>query len=360
MIRRLLIITLLVVLFICGSGMSGLAHAATRASTCQSYDLPVALAAGLPRRYTIYGELCTPSTGPSSTVQLLVPGGTYNHIYWDFPTIDDVSYSYVQAANASGYSTFNIDQIATGESSHPDLALVTVTLGTGAFVIHQIVQDLLHGQVGTQSFARVLLVGHSLGSIAAMLEASNPAYRDVAGVILTGMLHHPDVVFLATVFATLYLAALDPRFAGQGYGPSYIVTEPGTREHDFYYAPNTDPNVVAEDEATKDVSTLGEFETFLVPLILAYSVQITVPVLLVVGQQDNVFCGLLATDCSSAATVLRAEAPYYSPKAQLQVVVVPGSGHDLNLQPGHNASGLAVSPAWFASGLAWAHRYVAP
>ena len=95
--------------------------------TCQSYNIPVAIADGQPLQYHIYGELCNPASGASGTVQLLVPGGTYGHIYWDFPTVDGVAYSYRQAANAAGYSTFAIDNLGTGQSSHPDLSLLTVS-----------------------------------------------------------------------------------------------------------------------------------------------------------------------------------------------------------------------------------------
>jgi len=77
-----------------------------------------------------------------------------------------------------------------------------------------------------------------------------------------------------------------------------------------------------------------------------------VPVLVAVGQEDSLLCGLGATNCSSAASVLQAEAPFYSAQAQLQAVVIPGSGHDLNL---HKSA-----PLWFASAIAWAYQYVAP
>ena len=96
-------------------------------------------------QYTIYGELCNPTTGASHTLELTVPGGTYGHIYWDFP-YEPQTYSYVYAANAAGYSTFNIDRIGTGLSSHPSLSVVDVTMNTNAYVIHEIVQDLRNGE----------------------------------------------------------------------------------------------------------------------------------------------------------------------------------------------------------------------
>jgi pimeloyl-ACP methyl ester carboxylesterase len=325
------------------------AHGATNAGKCQSFNVPVALAEGQSLQYTIYGELCNPSTGASHTVQLLIPGATYGHVYWDFP-YQPQTYSYVRALNAAGYSTFNIDRIGAGLSSHPDLSLVQVTMGTNAFIIHEIVQDLRSGSIGNQQFARVLLVGHSLGSAAVWIEAGT--YHDVDGVIITGLAHHMNYVTLASILDSFYPAALDPRFAGAGYGPGYLTTEPGTRGSDFYYQPGADPRVIATDEATKETATDGEASTFAPALVDDISAQIIVPVLVVVGQQDSLVCGQLATDCSSAATILQEEGPYYSPQAQLQVAVIPNVGHDLNL---HKAASV-----WFTAATSWAYQYVAP
>lgn len=347
-IRQLLAVLILLVL-IAQVFMPRSARAATDQVTCQSLMVPVALGPGLPEQYTAYGQLCLPSRGKSDTVQLLIPGATYGHIYWDFP-YQPQTYSYVQALTAAGYSTFSVDPIGVGLSSHPDLSLLEVTMDTEAYVIHEIVQDLRAGLIGNEAFARVLLVGHSLGSGFTWLEAGT--YHDVDGVIITGLLHHLNATQLDIMLASFYPADLDPRFANAGYGPGYLTTEPGTRAGDFYYQPDADPNVIATDEATKETTTDGVARTYAPLLIDGISAQITVPVLLVVGQQDNIVCGLLATDCSSAATVKQAEASYYSPQAQLQVVLIPNSGHDLNL---HKAA-----PLCFAAIASWALQYVAP
>ena len=325
------------------------AHASTGGGTCQPFDVPVALGIGQPLQYTIYGELCNPTTGASHTLELTIPGGTYGHIYWDFP-YEPQTYSYVYNANAAGFSTFNIDRIGTGFSSHPSLSMVDVTMFTNAYVIHEIVQDLRSGQIGNQPFARVVLVGHSLGSVDAWLEAGT--YHDVDGVIITGLLHHLNALSLAGVLGSFYPAGLDPRFVNAKYGVGYLTTKPGTRGQDFYFLPNADPGVVALDEATKETATDGEVSTFPTAFESGISTQILVPVLLVVGQQDALLCGLGATDCSSATTVLQAETPFYAPQAQLQVTVIAGSGHDLNL---HRSA-----PLWFAAATAWLVQYFAP
>jgi pimeloyl-ACP methyl ester carboxylesterase len=327
---------------------AGLAHDANKAGTCQSFNVPVALADGQPLQYTIYGELCNPAGRSGHTVQLLVPGATYGHVYWDFP-YEPQTYSYVRALNEAGYSTFNIDRIGTGQSSHPDLSVVKVTMDIEAYVLHEIVQDLRSGSIGDQQFDRVLLVGHSLGSGVVWIEAGT--YHDVDGVIVTGLAHHFNSPKLADVFSTLYPAMFDPRFSGDGYGAEYVTTKPETRASDFYYLPGADPNVIATDEATKETAADGEARTFGSVEADGISAQITVPVLLILGQQDSIFCGSQATDCSSADSVLQAEVPYYSPQAQLQAVVIPNVGHDLNLQED--------AAIWFEAAIAWSYQFVA-
>jgi pimeloyl-ACP methyl ester carboxylesterase len=321
-------------------------NAATDTKACRFINVPIALAPNLPALYNIYGELCSPSSGPSNTVQLLIPGGTYSHIYWDFP-YQPQNYSYVRALNKAGYSTLNIDPIGTGQSSHPLSALVT--MDTNAYVVHEIVQDLRNGRIANQSFAQVLLVGHSVGSITAWIEAGT--YHDVDGVIITGLTHHLNTVNLTAAATTLYPAMLDPRFAGKPLDAGYLTTELGTRGKDFYFMPGVDPNTLATDETTKETVTSGELASFAPTIADGISLHITVPVFVVVGQQDNLFCGLLATDCSSETTVQQAEAPFYSSQALLQTVVIPNAGHDINLHE--------TAPLWFAAATAWSYYHFA-
>ncbi|HEX3641310.1 MAG TPA: alpha/beta hydrolase, partial [Ktedonobacteraceae bacterium] len=306
------------------------------------------LGPGQPDQYTIYGELCNPAGGPSQTVQLLVAGATYGHVYWDFP-YQPQTYSYVRALNAVGYSTFNIDRIGVGNSSHPLSALVT--LDADAYSVHKVVQGLRTGTIGGQTFAHVLLVGHSLGSLTSWIEAGT--YKDVDGVIITGLTHHFNTVQLTTVVVpSFYPAQLDPRFAGKGLDTGYLTTRQGTRGNDFYYVPEADPQAIATDEATKETVTSGELASFAPPFINGISERITVPVFVVMGQQDNLFCAPLATNCSSNATLQQAEAPFYAPQAQLQVAIIPNAGHDINLH--------LAAPTWFAASTTWALQHVAP
>jgi pimeloyl-ACP methyl ester carboxylesterase len=301
------------------------------ALTCAAYTLPVAITDPGPADQTMWGQLCYRGSREPATVQLLVHGASYNHLYWNFP-YGNGYYSYVDAATATGYATFDIDRIGDGNSSHPSSSELDLT--AGAVALHDAVTALRTGGVGGHPFQHVIMVGHSIGSVEAWIEAAR--YHDVDAVIITGALHaiSPSVPALAE--NDIYPAVDDPKFAGSGLDPGYLTTRPGTREALFYDPATADPAVVATDEADKDTSTAGELDGLLSlenePASQQPSTQITVPVLVVVGADDNIFCaGVTAYNCDSATSVQSYESQYYPPAAHLKVVVIPDTGHDLAL-----------------------------
>lgn len=306
--------------------------------TCQPHTLEVTLLPGNPTQYTLYGELC----GTGEVVQLLVHGATYNHNYWNWQYSQPEHYSYVQHAAARGYATFNIDRLGSGFSDAPDGLFNGVD--ANAYVLHQVVQALRGGTFGA-AFGQVILVGHSFGSLISVAEASQ--YHDVDGVALTGFAHNINPDFLAAANNAIYPAEFDPKFAGSGL-VNYFTTVPGTRSFLFYNADFADPNVIALDEQTKDVMSLGlllDQGRFFSPESLA----IDAPVYLVLGDHDFIFCGG-GLDCSSAANLAAYEANYFSPAACLQTELVAQSGHNLNL---HYNAGLT-----FAKILTWIDQTV--
>ena len=172
------------------------------------HTLQVAIADPGPADQTLWGQLCYRGRQEPTTVQVLIPGATYNHLYWDFP-YGDGYYSYVDAATAAGYATFDIDPIGQGNSSHPPSADVTLT--AEAVALHDAITALRSGAVDGHPSPSVITVGHSIGSVDAWLEAAD--YQDVNAVITTGALHalSPDISDLE---GDLYPAAFDPQFAG--------------------------------------------------------------------------------------------------------------------------------------------------
>ena len=231
----------------------------------------------------------------------------------------------MRRATAAGYAVLNLDRIGIGQSSRPPAA--DVSIGANGFVVHQIVQDLRGGDLIVPSFGRiqagrVVLVGHSLGSVISIQEAAT--YGDVDGVALTGVSHTVTPV-LGDILSTLYPANLDPRFAGQNVPDGYLTSLPGHRDI-FYYAPSADPLVVAIDDQTKETVTTTELDTAFPALAL--STGIHVPVLVIVGDLDEAFC---APPSCSASGSLAAEAGFFPADACVETASIANVGHDLNL-----------------------------
>lgn len=299
---------------------------APQTARCTETDVPVSVP-GL--HAIVHGQLCEPPNDNPKTVQLLVHGGTYNRVYWDFPYQPD-RYSYQRDMAKHGYATFAIDRLGTGGSTQPPSTALLHT--TEASSIHQVVSHLRAGTVNGQRFNRVILVSHSVGTGVTTLEAAT--YHDVDGVILTGANHLISLPAIGTGAATdLHPTALDPQLRKtHDTDPGYVTTKPGTRGQLFYATGDADPAVIATDEATKDQLSLpGMGPIALFGIILPATRRINVPVLLMIGEKDHLFCGPLAGNCSNAETLRQQEAPYFDPAAHLSTYVLPGAGHSLAL-----------------------------
>jgi pimeloyl-ACP methyl ester carboxylesterase len=291
---------------------------------CAEVSLPVTLSPGDAEVYSVFGVLCSRGSIRHKTIQVALHGATYSHLYWNWP-LEPETYSYMRRATAAGYAVLSLDRIGIGRSDHPPAEAVTIE--ANAYVVHQIVQALRAGDLVVPSFGRVraervVLVGHSLGSVIAIQEAAT--YGDVDGVVLTGVSHTVTPV-LGEILGSLYPANLDPRFAGLGLPDGYLTSIPGSRTV-FYYLPSADPAVIALDEATKETVTASELATALPALGLSSGIH--VPVLVVVGDFDLAFC--TAPSCSASGS-LDSEPSFYPADACAEAVSIPDSGHDLNL-----------------------------
>ncbi|HEX3612387.1 MAG TPA: alpha/beta hydrolase [Sporichthyaceae bacterium] len=340
-------------------------------ANCRAVRVPVQLSVGT--RAGLSGELCSATRAVPAlqrAVQVLVAGTAYGRSYWDFPYQPE-NYSYVRAANAAGFATLNFDRIGIGESSRPPSPQVTIP--SNAETIHQVIAQLRSGAVDGITYDHVVLVGHSMGSLMVWYEAAE--YRDVDAVISSGILHTFDGPAVARFGATLYPAALDPRFAGRITDPGYLTTMPGTRAQSFYHLSTADPRVIEADERLKETATSfeaadvfgQEFPGTIGPArdpvcsaaaalcagvagTFWYGVtpKIDVPVLTVVGQYDNLLCGSgQPSRCADLGAIRADEAKYFSgsTRACLVLAQVLDSGHDLNL---HRTAG-----SWFALANRW-------
>lgn len=312
--------------------------AAAARSTCERVEIAVALTPGLPKNQKLVGTHCTPSS-PSivRSIDVLVPGGTYGSLYWDFP-FDNGHYSYVNRTLAANRATFNFDRIGTGESSKPLSA--AITFQSEVYTMHQAIQWLK----ANRNYNDVTSIGHSVGSVVAIQEAA--VYKDVSRLVVTGFLHSPSFKVITTLGTGFQPAALDPQFAGAGLDLGYITTIPGQREKAFY-SPSADRAVVAYDDANKDIISLvslqGVVAHGLAPALLNNSRNVTVPVLTIAGDQD-ILCGppIVGVDCSSDETVKTYEQSYYPNAENLTAKVILNTGHNLPLHPSADESFNAI------------------
>jgi pimeloyl-ACP methyl ester carboxylesterase len=286
---------------------------------CEDVRVPVRIGPGV---QSMYGRLCVPEG--ARTLQVLVPGGTYNSAYWDIGYAPETR-SYRLALNRAGIATVAVDRLGSGRSSKSVSALVDVTAQAEA--VHAVVRSL------RPRFDRVVLVGHSIGS--AVVTTAAAAHRDVDGVVITGLTHRINLPGAVPVFTTLVPALLDPRLGAPGLDPGYLTTVPGSRYSSFHAPGPVEPGALAFDEATKDLVTPTEtVGTVLIGSLVPVSRALTVPVMLVMGGGDANFCGPpLGADCSSDEALRLSEGPFYPPAARLRTHVVPGYGHSLNFSP---------------------------
>jgi pimeloyl-ACP methyl ester carboxylesterase len=265
---------------------------------------------------TMAGRLCVPAG--ASTVQVLIPGGTYDRSYWDVG-FEPQTHSFTRSQNNAGFATLALDRLGTGRSSKPLSALVTAS--TQASAVHQVITTL------KPRFTKVIVAGHSIGSAMAMIEAGT--HRDVDGVLVTGFTHKMNHITVVPVLANMIPAGLD---AG------YLTTMPNTRYNAFHKPGPLVTGAISYDEATKDVFAATEaVDTILLnTVVIPISRRITVPVLIVVGN-DTHFCSsgvpLMGSDCSSPEALKADEAQFFPAAPRLDTFILDGYGHSINYAP---------------------------
>lgn len=278
-------------------------------------NFPVTLSDG--HSYQVAGYLYYQGSHRNRTLLLALHGGNYNHKYWDVPEINGHGYSFARYMAARKYAVLAVDQLGTGESDKPQGDLVTLDNTAGA--IHQVIGQLRSGaNEAGYAFGRVVLVGHSLGSINAIYEQGT--YGDADALITTGIGHVPHALPLPdpVLFEMLQ--------------HEYFPFPDDLRAGLFYYAPGADPEVLAYDrDHLADLLPRGQLTTAIfntfdptkngVP-------QVTGPVLAQFAEHDALFPASLAA----------AEPGFYTSASGVTVQSVPGVGHDVNTHYGNHAS----------------------
>jgi pimeloyl-ACP methyl ester carboxylesterase len=268
------------------------------------------------------GWLTAPDPPGRSELQILVHGAGHDRRYWDWPVGRD-RYSYVEWAAARGIATLTIDRIGCGASSKPPSDLNTIA--AQAQILSQIAAQARSGLPGTRPFQRVVLVGHSLGSVVSGCAAGSGA--DVDAVVLTGYLpvdagSDAGEALVARVFA--------PAAEGLPYltglvDDGYLTPRPDARGQLGFWAPQADPSIIAADALLASTVTRTE-------LLGAAAAGRAVrsggaPTLVIVGQYDALlFSPLNGQNCYDKVSEVAAACP-----AHFDFKVVPDSGHNLTL-----------------------------
>ncbi|WP_406639228.1 alpha/beta hydrolase [Amycolatopsis sp. WGS_07] len=283
---------------------------------------------------TMHGTLCYPGEG-DAPLQVLVAGGTYNSSYWsdlDTPR-SPPGRSYVANALAHGHATLALDRIGTGRSSHPSSGLVTGRAQAEA--VHQVIARARAGSLDGRRYRQIVLTGHSLGSmIAVMVAGLHP--RDANAVVLTGYSHRVDPAQVAASLAAMHPAAEE----GRPLDPGYLTTRPGLRATLFHAAGDADPAVTRAEEAAKDVGSATELaDAASIGTAAATSRAITAPVIEVAGGHDSWACA--AVDCRSADAFRAAEQPNYT--RPLTTWLLPDAGHAATLAADRDRANRAIT-----------------
>jgi hypothetical protein len=335
-------------------GLAGPANAQPRPSPgpaaggCARRDIHVTLTpASTAPRYRVAGWLCQPRAR-TSTVQLLLSGLTYNHTYW---TGNSPATNWTSAALERGQAVYMIDRIGIGASGHPPAD--QVNLDSEAVVTHQIAAALRDGHLGR--YPHVVGVGHSYGSITLTAEAAQ--YRDLDALVLTGKQPQYNQPGLAAFQSSLYPAVQDPKFAGTHMPDGYLTTPPGTRAGFFLNPDTAAPGAARWQEATKSTATTGELSSISAARYQADSQRVRVPVLIIDGSRDSLFCNT-SLPCDTGIQLCQRVQDIYNPGTPVAAAVVPEAGHAIDLH--HNAPIAFTAANRWISGAVTGHAAYRP
>ena len=294
---------------------------------CRSAVIPVALAAGQPADQRIAALYCTPARRPSR-IDVLVPGFTYTGMYFNWRQ-DPAVYNFTWKDLAAGRAVLDIDRLGSGQSSHPLSTDITATVQ--AYALHEVI-GWVRAVLG---YGTVDVIGHSLGSIDAVIDAGTwPS--DPSALVLTGLASAVTANATENLSTALEPAASDPVFARirPPLDPGYVTTVPGVRGQLFYY--DGDPAVIAYDEAHKNFGSVTELQTGVASTVVPpgsnVAGKVTAPTMILVGQEDYLYClSAGAAPCDSWGALTAFERPYFADAASLTAESVPDSGHDVGL-----------------------------
>lgn len=266
----------------------------------------------------------------ADTLLVLIPGGTYTHVYWDMPYKPE-AYSFVQWAHDNGIATLNLDRLGTGKSHRPPGADLTVQVNADA--VDQIIAEVRLNGICERRFSKIVTVGHSFGSLTASY--AQATWGNADGVVLTGITganvkgltaEDSSVTSIMSVFQR---AKDDPRMADRkdAIDDDYYCHRPELRSSLFFRVPPVEAEMVEIDAQLQDTMTLGEMRTCY--LGFEESKNIKVPVLVELGEFDYYYMNGSEETIDGAY----AEAKKRNPPNFSHAPLFRNAGHNLTQHP---------------------------
>lgn len=289
--------------------------------------------------YRIAGYLFHHGSSNSDILQVTVHGATQYHLYWDFPKVNGVDYSYARYMARRGYTVLAIDQLGTGASSQPDGDFVN--LEQTASALHQVLANLRenHNPTG-HAHSRIALVGHSNGSLTSIYATGT--YHDADALVATSFIHSPhplpfnpgDILSLLTT----------PYIPATAFSKAFWTAT-------FYYAPTTDPALVDYEYAHLGPAVQARAQfldlfNYSLNSSLTRSTAIDVPVLVQAGNFD-------ALDPNA---YMGPEASYYPNSPSVTLNFLTDIGHNINGHINHLQSWTRIDD-WITAKLGHDHGH---
>jgi pimeloyl-ACP methyl ester carboxylesterase len=199
--------------------------------------------------------------------------------YWDIP-YEQQRYSIARKIARSGIPFLALNKLGYGQPGHPYRASdrpngLHVTVQVLADVSHQVTQ-----QLRAKGYQHVGLIGHSAGSEESEEQAG--LYQDVDAMILSGFTH------LATPrFTKELLADNAATQTGRDDYPFFFGTQ--NNRDSFLFTKNIDPKLVKALHPLVNETPIGEIDSIGPQPSRATVANIKVPVLTLVGEDDQIF-----------------------------------------------------------------------
>ncbi len=246
------------------------------------------------RSYTVRGHLVGPrdAIGRASSVTLYLHGLELGEWFW---TLDVQGASFVEREARAGHTSLVIDRLGYDSSDKP--YGFKSCFGGQADMAHQIVDQLRNGSYTDRdsgsrmpSFNKVVLAGHSVGSLIAELTAYS--FNNVDGIILAS--YSDQVISAAAKKAAAYNARIC-RTGGQsteGSAPGgYAFFAPTVTAFRNAFFVNADRETIDVSTELRNRNPCGDTASFgpAARTNVRFADRIQVPVLVIIGQQDALF-----------------------------------------------------------------------